>query len=84
MKGAKSKLFGSSGVRGLINVEFKPVLAAQIGMALATLSGIETVLVGRDVRTSSLMIEDALVSGLLAGGQTLAVQVSFQLLFWLS
>jgi phosphoglucosamine mutase len=68
LKGAKSKLFGSSGVRGLINVEFKPVLATQIGMALATLSGIETVLVGRDVRTSSLMIEDALVSGLLAGG----------------
>lgn len=68
LKGAKSKLFGSSGVRGLINVEFKPVLAGQIGMALATFYGIETVLVGRDVRTSSLMIEDALISGLLGGG----------------
>jgi phosphomannomutase len=29
------KLFGSSGVRGLVNVDLTPILAAQIGMAIA-------------------------------------------------
>jgi len=64
----KPKLFGSSGVRGLVNVDLTPVLAEQIGLALATFSKARTVLVGRDTRVSSPMIEDALVSGLLAGG----------------
>jgi phosphoglucosamine mutase len=64
----KSKLFGSSGVRGLVNVELTPVLAARIGLAVATYSKPKKALVGRDTRVSGLMLENALVSGLLAEG----------------
>lgn len=64
----RSKLFGSSGVRGVVNVGLTPVLAAEIGSAIVTSSRAEKVVVGRDTRVSGLMVEDALVSGLLAGG----------------
>lgn len=64
----KSKLFGSSGVRGLVNVDLTPVLVAKIGLAVSTFSKAEKILVGRDTRVSGLMVENALVSGLLAGG----------------
>ncbi|MEM2117850.1 MAG: phosphoglucosamine mutase [Candidatus Bathyarchaeia archaeon] len=64
----KSKLFGSSGVRGLVNVDLTPILAVKVGLAVATFCKAKKVLVARDTRVSGLMIEDALVSGLLAGG----------------
>lgn len=64
----KSKLFGSSGVRGLVNVDLSPVLVAKIGLAISTFSKAEKILVGRDTRVSGLIVENALVSGLLAGG----------------
>jgi len=64
----KSKLFGSSGVRGLVNVDLTPVLVAKIGLSISTFSKAEKILVGRDTRVSGLMVENALVSGLLAGG----------------
>lgn len=67
----QSKLFGSSGVRGLVNVGLTPVLAVRIGLAVATYSKPEKVLVGRDTRVSGLMLENALVSAFLAGGQEL-------------
>ena len=67
-RNVESKLFGSSGVRGLVNVELTPVLAARIGLAVATYSKPKKALVGRDTRVSGLMLENALVSGLLAGG----------------
>ena len=64
----KSRLFGSSGVRGLVNVVLTPLLASKIGLAIATFSEAGKILVGRDTRVSGLMLESALVSGLLAGG----------------
>ena len=64
----KSKLFGSSGVRGLVNVDLTPVLVAKMGLAISSFSRARKVLVGRDPRVSGLMVENALVSGLLAGG----------------
>jgi len=64
----KSKLFGTSGVRGIVNVDLTPVLVAKIGLAIVTFSRAEKILVGRDTRVSGLMVENALVSGLLAGG----------------
>jgi phosphoglucosamine mutase len=63
-----SKLFGSSGVRGLVNVDLTPILAAKIGLAVATLSKTKKTTLARDTRISGLMLENALVSGLLAGG----------------
>jgi phosphoglucosamine mutase len=61
-------LFGSSGVRGLANVELTAVLAEQIGSALATFAKAKEVLVARDTRVSGAMLQDALVSGLESGG----------------
>jgi phosphoglucosamine mutase len=59
-------LFGSSGIRGVVNEAVTPELALRVGKAL----GIKyrKVVVGRDPRTSGRMIENALVSGLLAMG----------------
>jgi len=65
-----SKLFGSSGVRGLVNVTLTPELVAKIGLALVTSTNAQKILVGRDTRSSGLMLEQALVSSLLAGGAT--------------
>jgi len=64
----ETKLFGSSGVRGLVNVDLTPILAAKIGLAVVTFSKAKKILVARDTRVSGLMLENALVSGLLAGG----------------
>jgi phosphoglucosamine mutase len=64
----KLKLFGSSGVRGVVNVDLTPDLAARLGLAVASFSHAKTVLVARDTRVSGQMLENALVSGLLCGG----------------
>jgi len=61
------KLFGSSGVRGLVNVDLTPVLALEIGMTIAIFFRANIVLVCRDTRSSGKTLADALVSGLLSG-----------------
>jgi phosphoglucosamine mutase len=59
-------LFGSSGIRGVINEQMTPELALQAGKALGTIK--KRVVVGRDPRTSGQMIENAFIAGLLASG----------------
>jgi phosphoglucosamine mutase len=51
-----------------VNVDLTPMLAAEIGLAVATFSNAENVLVGRDTRVSGPMLENALVSGLESAG----------------
>ncbi|MDR2707909.1 MAG: phosphoglucosamine mutase [Nitrososphaerota archaeon] len=65
-----SKLFGSSGVRGLVNVELTPVLACSVGSAVATFAKAKCAVVACDTRVSGDMIQEALVSGLLSCGVT--------------
>ena len=67
-----ARLFGSSGVRGLVNTDLTPALACKVGLAVASHTKAIKALVARDTRVSGSMLEDALVSGLLAVG----VQVS--------
>ncbi|MEM2300236.1 MAG: phosphoglucosamine mutase [Candidatus Hadarchaeales archaeon] len=63
------KLFGTFGVRGIVNRELTPELAYKLGLALAThLGGTGTVAIGRDNRTSGEMFEQAVAAGLMAGG----------------
>lgn len=62
------KLFGSSGVRGLVNVALTPQLACKVGMAAATYAQAKRAVVGRDTRVSGSMLQDALVAGLTAAG----------------
>ena len=64
----KSELFGSSGIRGLVNTDLTPTLVAEIGLAVVTFAKAKRVLVARDTRVSGPTLEDGLVSGLLAGG----------------
>jgi phosphoglucosamine mutase len=59
-------LFGSSGIRGVINEKMTPELALKAGRALGLTH--KNVVVGHDPRTSSAMIENALVAGLLSSG----------------
>jgi phosphoglucosamine mutase len=63
-----AKLFGSSGVRGLANVDLTPQLACKIGLAVAAYAKAKKVVVARDTRVSGSMLQDALVSGLLSSG----------------
>ena len=62
------RLFGSSGIRGLANVEITPILAQRLGSALATLHEGGEVVVGRDVRVTGPMLEAALSAGITACG----------------
>jgi phosphoglucosamine mutase len=59
-------LFGSSGVRGVVNSGMTPELACRIGMAVG--SGAKNVVIGTDSRTSGQMMEAAVSSGLMACG----------------
>jgi phosphoglucosamine mutase len=63
-----AKLFGSSGVRGIANVDLTPTLACKVSSAVATYLKAEKAIVAKDTRVSGSMLEDALVSGLLSCG----------------
>jgi phosphoglucosamine mutase len=63
-----AKLFGSSGVRGLANIDLTPILTCKVALAVATHSKAKMAVVARDTRVSGNMLEDALVSGLQSTG----------------
>ena len=68
------RLFGTSGIRGLVNAELTPELALTVGMALSSLRGRGTYLLGRDARTTGPLIGMAFSSGVMAcGGDVLDV-----------
>ncbi len=58
--------FGSSGIRGLANVEVTPRLALQVGQVVGELYN--SALVGRDPRTTGPMLASALIAGVLSAG----------------
>jgi len=64
----KPRLFGSSGIRGLANVDITTTLAQRLGAALATVHTGGCAVVGRDPRLTGPMLESALLSGLASGG----------------
>jgi phosphomannomutase len=63
-----ARLFGTSGIRGLANLDLTPTLAMRVGLAIAAHSKTETVLTARDTRTTSIMLDNALISGLVSCG----------------
>ncbi|MFN4133482.1 MAG: phosphoglucosamine mutase [Candidatus Hadarchaeales archaeon] len=66
---AMKKLFGTSGVRGVVGREITPEMFVKLGKSLSShLGNSGNVVVGRDPRVSSEMLESALISGLLSGG----------------
>ncbi|MEM1552085.1 MAG: phosphoglucosamine mutase, partial [Candidatus Bathyarchaeia archaeon] len=62
------RLFGTNGIRGLVNKELTPELAITIGSAIGTYFNYGDLLVGYDARTSSPMLAKAIISGLNAAG----------------
>jgi len=64
----KRKLFGTSGVRGVINIDLTPENALEIASAVATYTASGKIVIGHDTRTSASMLEHSLIAGLLAGG----------------
>ena len=65
----RRRYFGTSGIRGQVDGLLTPEFAARIGLAFAAmLENKGTVLVGRDVRLHSQSIQNAMMSGLAAGG----------------
>jgi phosphoglucosamine mutase len=63
-----AKLFGSSGVRGIVNDALTPTLACKVASAVAAYAKAKKVIVARDTRVSGDMIEAALVSALTSMG----------------
>lgn len=67
------KLFGTDGVRGIVNEDLTVELSLNIGKALGSLlklnsETIPNVIIGKDTRLSSDMIESALMAGLCSVG----------------
>ncbi len=63
------RLFGTDGVRGVINIDLTPELAMKIGLAAGTFFGEDSrILIGRDVRRGGKMLQKAVVAGLLSAG----------------
>jgi phosphomannomutase/phosphoglucomutase len=65
---SETKLFGTNGIRGLVNVELTPEMAIKVGCAIGTFFGRKNLLLGYDARTSGPMLAKAVISGLTATG----------------
>ena len=66
---AAEKLFGTSGIRGLIGSEVTCELALNVGKSLAYYLGNQgTVVIGYDTRTTNQMLDQAICAGLLESG----------------
>ncbi|MGO8805818.1 MAG: phosphoglucosamine mutase [Candidatus Bathyarchaeia archaeon] len=65
---SERKLFGTNGIRGLVNVELTPEMAIKVGCAIGTFFGRKNLLVGYDARTSGSMLSKAVISGLTSTG----------------
>ena len=62
------KLFGTNGIRGLVNVELTPEMAIKVGSAIGTFFQRKNLLLGFDARTSGPMFAKAVIAGLTATG----------------
>jgi len=63
-----SKLFGTNGIRGVVNKELTPEMAVKVGSAIGTFFKKKNLLLGHDARTSGPMFARAVIAGLTATG----------------
>ncbi|AFL95096.1 phosphopentomutase [Thermococcus cleftensis] len=63
------RLFGTAGIRGTLWEKVTPELAMDVGKAMGTYIEGESIVVARDGRTSSVMLKNALIAGLLSTGK---------------
>lgn len=64
----QKRLFGTNGIRGLVNVDLTSEMAVQVGFAIGTFFKRGTIILGNDARTSGPMLAKAMVAGLNATG----------------
>ncbi|NWG10597.1 phosphoglucosamine mutase [Candidatus Bathyarchaeota archaeon] len=62
------RLFGTNGIRGVVNKELTSEMAIKIGSSVGTFFKHGTLIVGHDARTSSPMLTKAVIAGLNAVG----------------
>ncbi len=62
-------LFGTDGVRGVVNGDLTPELAFKLGNALGRIFEGEFILIGRDTRKTGEMLEAALAAGIASSGK---------------
>jgi phosphomannomutase/phosphoglucomutase len=65
---SSNKLFGTNGIRGVVNKELTPEMVIKVGLAIGTFFGRKNLLVGYDARTSGPMFAKAVIAGLTATG----------------
>jgi phosphomannomutase / phosphoglucomutase len=65
---SSQKLFGTNGIRGIVNEELTPEIATKVGISIGTFFKCNNLLVGCDARTSGPMFAKAVVAGLIATG----------------
>jgi len=64
----KKRLFGTNGVRGVVNKEITPQLVLKLGHSIGTFLGGKKFLLAYDGRLSNIMLSDAMASGLIGVG----------------
>jgi phosphomannomutase/phosphoglucomutase len=67
---AARKLFGTNGIRGIVNKELTPQLVLGLSEAIGTVLGHSKILLGWDGRTSSPMLANLAASGMVSAGCT--------------
>jgi len=65
---SSSKLFGTNGIRGLVNKELTPEMAINVASSIGTFFKRKNLLVGYDARTSGPMLARAVIAGLTSTG----------------
>lgn len=65
---SQKRLFGTNGIRGVVNKELTPTFAIKIGSIIGTFFKRGKIIVGFDARTSGPMLARAVISGLNAAG----------------
>jgi phosphomannomutase/phosphoglucomutase len=64
----QGRLFGTNGIRGVVNQDFTPEFVTKVGAAIGTFFKEAKLLIGYDGRTSNIMFAHAIMSGLTATG----------------
>ncbi len=64
----RRRLFGTNGIRGVVNKDLTAEFALEIGQSIGTIFNNGRILLGRDGRSSGTLLSSAVASGLMASG----------------
>ncbi len=64
----RRRIFGTNGIRGVVNKDLTAKFALEIGQSIGTIFNSGRILLGRDGRSSGMFLSSAVASGLMASG----------------